>query len=265
MCRLDTESYISPQSLRSQRCPFSPCSPIIWFALSRPLNKDKVKYFRQRLAAWGKLNCRDFPWRKIDNPYHILLAEMMLRRTNAQQVVSTYLEVIQRYPDPKALADAPMREVLNVLRPLGLKWRAKNIRKMAEVLTQQLRSHVPSTYDGLRQLPGVGDYVASAVCSFAFNKAMPVVDTNTVRVVGRYFGFTTHAESRRRKAVRETVAAVTGSRNARTFNTAFLDFASLVCKAVNPECPICPLRRRCVFGRKRLKNELRARERHAFR
>jgi A/G-specific adenine glycosylase len=213
---------------------------------------EKAKYFRQRLASWGKLNLRDFPWRKTTNPYHILLAEMMLRRTNALQVVSTYLDVIRRYPDPKSLAIAPVDEVFDALRPLGLRWRAENIRKMAEALTERFDGEVPSSYDELSQLPGVGDYVASAVCCFAFNRSMPVIDTNTVRVVGRYFGFQTHAESRRRKPVREAIAAVTSQRNARSFNMAFLDFAALICKAVKPECRVCPLRKCCVFGRENL-------------
>jgi A/G-specific adenine glycosylase len=225
--------------------------------LSKPPNKDKVKYFRKELAAWGRRNSRDFPWRETDNPYYILLAEMMLRRTNAQQVVPTYLEFIKRYPDAESLVTAPIRQVQNLLHPLGLNWRAENIGKMAEALTQQFGCRVPSNYDELRQLPGVGDYVASAVCCFAFNKRMPVIDTNTVRVVGRYFGFKTHSESRRRTQVRETVAAVTGSRNARAFNLAFLDFGALICKAANPKCPTCPLRHRCAYWEKRLKKHRR--------
>jgi A/G-specific DNA glycosylase len=213
---------------------------------------QRAKYFRRRLAAWGQLNLRDFPWRRTKNPYHILLAEMMLRRTNAPQVIGIYQNVIQKYPDAASLASASSEDVFAALRPLGLQWRAENIRKMAESLTGQFGGVVPSSYEELIHLPGVGDYVASAVCCFAFNQSLPIIDTNTVRVVGRYFGFETHAESRRRKPVRETVAAVTSRTNTRLYNMAFLDFAALICKAVKPECPICPLRFRCVFGRNRL-------------
>ena len=179
----------------------------------------------------------------------------MLRRTNAPQVVAIYQDVIRRYSDAESLARAPLDEVLAALRPLGLRWRAENIRKMAEVLTERFGGVVPSSYEELTQLPGVGDYVASAVCCFAFNQPVPVIDTNTVRVAGRYFGFQTHAESRRRKPVRETIAAVTSRTNARLFNMAFLDFAALTCKAVKPECPVCPLRFRCVYGQNRLNSE----------
>jgi A/G-specific adenine glycosylase len=214
---------------------------------------EKAKYFRKRLIAWGKLNCREFPWRNTDNAYHILLAEMMLRRTNAPQVVPVYIDFIRRYPTAKLLVSASRNDVYRALQPLGLAWRAENIRHMAEVLVNQFDGHVPADYEKLKMLPGVGDYVASAVCSFAFNRPMPVIDTNTVRVAGRYFGFPTHAESRRIKAVRQTVTAITSNRNARDFNFYFLDFASIICKANNPECHICPVNKRCNYGQKRLR------------
>ncbi len=214
---------------------------------------EKAKYFRRRLFVWGPRNCRDFPWRETNNPFHVLLAEMMLRRTNASQVTPVYMEMIRSYPDPKSLAMAPIQKIYKTLRPLGLEWRAKNIRQMAEVLTKCFKGIVPSAYQDLIKLPGVGDYVASAVCCFAFRKQLSIIDTNTVRVAGRYFGFLTHAESRRRSLVREIIVAITSRRNTREFNYYFLDFAALVCKPNNPDCLICPLRNRCVFGHKRLR------------
>ncbi len=213
---------------------------------------DKARYFRRRLAAWGRQNTRDFPWRKTEEPYHILLAEMMLRRTYAPQVTPVFLDTIRRYPDPVSLSKASPSEVLKILQPLGLAWRAENIRQMVLTLIEKFNGQVPSTYEELIQLPGVGDYVASAVCSFAFNKPLPVIDTNTVRVAGRFFGFNTHAESRRQRSVRQVVTAVTSRNNTRECNYAFLDFAALICKAIKPECAICPLHHRCVFGQKRL-------------
>ena len=94
--------------------------------------------------------------------------------------------------------------------------------------------------------------MASAVCCFAYGKPIALIDTNTVRVVGRYFGFQTHAESRRRKPVRAAVLAVTSRRNARKYNMAFLDFAATLCKAIKPSCVKCPLQERCSYGQKAL-------------
>lgn len=220
--------------------------------MSISYSDEKARYFRKRLAAWGDRNRRDFPWRRTENPFHILLAEMMLRRTNAPQVIPVYQEVIQRYPTPGSLAFAPTNEVFDLLRPLGLAWRAENIKQMSEVLVNRFNGELPSSYEGLKELPGVGDYVASAVCCFAFDIPMPIIDTNTVRVAGRYFGFDTHAESRRIKAVRETVKAITDRKKPSEFNHSFLDFAALICKAIKPGCPLCPLRKRCIFGQRKL-------------
>ncbi len=217
-------------------------------------DNDKARYFRKALTSWGRRNVRTFPWRKKGRPFRILLAEMMLRRTNAKQVTAVFIETVRRYPDAESLAKAPKKEVQRLLKPLGLGWRSENIRQMAKTLTARYHGHVPSTYEGLRCLPGVGDYVASAVCSFAFGMFMPIVDTNTVRVAGRYFGFPTHAESRRNRIVRATVLALTSRRNTRDFNYFLLDFAALICKAVQPVCPTCPVRSRCIFGRQRLKS-----------
>lgn len=217
---------------------------------------ERAVYFRSRLSKWGRQNRRRFPWRETSNPFHILLAEMMLRRTNAAQVVSIYVNITKRYPTPKRLATAPRREVLAQLEPLGLAWRAENIRTVAELLVKRFAERVPRSVELLKGFPGVGDYVANAVTCFAFQHPMSLVDTNTVRVAGRYFGFRTNAESRRRKPVRQAIRAVTGRRNTRDFNYAFLDFAALVCKPANPDCFHCPLQTRCAFGQNRLKEEV---------
>ena len=214
---------------------------------------EKARFFRRHIAAWGKRNIREFPWRKTINPFHVLLSEMMLRRTNAPQVIEIYRDAIHKFPSAKELASATTENIISVFRPLGLMWRIQNIHEMASVLIEKFGGEVPSSYDQLKELPGVGDYVASAVCCFAYNQAMPIIDTNTVRVVGRYFGFKTHAESRRRKPVREVIKAVTSKTNARRYNYAFLDFAALVCKAIEPECPNCPLRNKCIYGQAKLR------------
>ena len=182
----------------------------------------------------------------------------MLRRTNAKQVVPVFLDVIREYPTPTALANAKPHKIRRMLKQLGLAWRTENVIDMGKMLVHKYRGRVPSNYEELRRLPGVGDYVASAVCSFAFDEPRAVIDTNTVRVVGRYFGFPTHAESRRNNFVRDAIRAVTDVNNPRLFNQAFLDFGSIVCTAINPKCVSCPLRTNCIEGQKRL-----ARRNHA--
>jgi A/G-specific adenine glycosylase len=221
-----------------------------WTVVKFHRDSEAARYFRSQLSRWGRANERRFPWRETDNAYHILVAEMMLRRTNAAQVVPTYLEFVRRYPTPQILATASRKDVMLVLQRLGLEWRADNIQKMAAVLSTRFRGKVPTTFSGIRELPGAGDYVASAVCCFAFRKPIPIVDANTVRVAGRYFGFETHPESRRRGDVREAIATITPKRGTQSYNWRLLDFAALICRPVNPVCPSCPVATLCKFAGK---------------
>jgi len=231
--------------------------------LERPIAVDilrlhdhelSLSLFHADLRSWSQDYLRVFPWRSTDNPYHILIAEMMLRRTQAKQVVPVYNQFILQYPDPQSLVNAPTEEVIQVLYPLGLAWRAPAFQQIAQVLITDYNGKIPDQYETLLTLPGVGDYVASAVCCFAFNQAIPIIDTNTVRVAGRLFGIPTHAESRRRQPVRHLLKNLLDYQNPRIYNYSLLDFAASVCIPVSPHCEDCPLFAQCVTGLSRAKN-----------
>jgi A/G-specific adenine glycosylase len=193
-----------------------------------------------------------FPWRTTDNPFHLLIAELMLRRTHARQVVGVYTGFVVRYPDPYSLATAPTVEVETALYSLGLAWRVPAFQQLARVLVEQYNDQVPTSYDQLLTLPGVGDYVASAVATFAFNQPVAIIDTNTVRVVGRLFGIPTHAESRRSSPVRKLLQSLIDRERPRDYNYALLDLAALICTPKDPACSACPLSSLCVTGQQRL-------------
>ncbi len=213
-----------------------------------------LNLFHSDLRFWGQDHMRVFPWRSTRNPYHILIAEMMLRRTQAKQVVGVYNQFILRYPDPYLLMSALTEEVIQTLYPLGLAWRAPAFQQIARVLVTALNGTVPEQYETLLTLPGVGDYVASAVCCFSFNQAIPIIDTNTVRVAGRLFGIPTHAESRRRQPVRQLLKDLLDHQDPRTYNYTMLDFAASVCTVTSPHCEICPVSSQCITGLLRIKN-----------
>lgn len=209
--------------------------------------------FHTDLSIWGKDHQRIFPWRTINNPFHILIAELMLRRTQARQVIPVYNRFVAQYPDANSLAKAPPEEVVEILFPLGLAWRVPAFQQMAQVLVTKHDGQVPGHYKTLLTLPGVGDYVASAVCCFAFGQAFPIIDTNTVRVAGRLFGIATHAESRRRQPIRQLLSDLLDKHNPRAYNYALLDLAALICTPPRPLCEICPLVRYCATGQLRTK------------
>ncbi len=204
------------------------------------------------LHRWGIDNRRVFPWRTSTNPFHVLMAEMMLRRTRADQVVRVYNSFIERYADPRSLADAEPAEVAEVLYSLGLAWRVPAFRQLARILVERYDGEVPASYEALISLPGVGDYVASAVCCFVFEQPVIIADTNTVRVAGRIFDIPTHAESRRRRPVRELLEAILDQKAPATHNYALLDLAALVCTPESPACHLCPVARHCRTGQVRL-------------
>jgi A/G-specific adenine glycosylase len=175
---------------------------------------------------------------------------MMLRRTRAGQVEPVYDRFIERFPTPQALAVAPAELVTQVLRPLGLAWRLPAFQLVAKELVTRYRGAVPVDRDQLLSLPGVGDYVADAVRCFAGSEHVAIVDTNTVRVAGRYLGFEFGPESRRRKAVKLAIASLIDQRTPRESNLAILDFAATICKPSKPLCEECPVASRCAWRTK---------------
>jgi A/G-specific adenine glycosylase len=207
--------------------------------------------FHTALSTWGKEHQRIFPWRTTNNPFHILIAELMLRRTQARQVIPVYNQFVAQYLDAETLAKAPTEEVARILFPLGLAWRVPAFQQMAHVLIAEHNGHVPAAYETLLTLPGVGDYVASAVCSFAYEQAIPIIDTNTVRVAGRLFGIATHAESRRRRPIRQILSTLLDEHHPRAYNYHLLDLAALICTATDPRCHSCPLVQQCATGQVR--------------
>ncbi len=211
------------------------------------VDPDAARFARQELLEWFKTAARVFPWRPGDDPYHVLMAEMMLRRTQARQVVAVYERFLRKYPDIYQLDLAPAEEVAAVLYPLGLGWRAGNFKILAREIVTRHNGIVPRQREVLLALTGVGPYVAEAVRCFAYNEPTVIMDTNTVRVAARYFGFDYNPESRRRKPVIHAVSCLVDEQHPASSNYALLDFAAAVCKAQKPEHNKCPLASRCAY------------------
>jgi len=205
--------------------------------------------FRKRLASWGRKHFRSFSWRLTDEPYRILMAEVMLHRTQAQQVLPVYERFVARYPDVSTLARTKRKTLRNILYPLGLHWRIDLVHDMTKDLIVHFNGRVPQEKDALLSLPGVSDYIASAVCCFAWNQKQPLIDTNTVRVIGRLFGLETKDSSRRNRRFRDLITALVDPDEPRTYNYALLDLAERVCmKKRVPDCFKCPVRKYCVYS-----------------
>ena len=206
----------------------------------------RLKIFQRRVLSWYRVNQRDLPWRKTRDPYKILVSEIMLQQTQVDRVVPKYHEFLRRYPTIKTLAAASTAELRRLWYPLGYNIRPLRLRRIAQRALKDHGGRIPDSYDGLLAMDGVGRYTAGAVLSFAFNQDAPILDTNVVRLLSRYFGVRGDPKQgsvrRRLWRLAETVIP-TGK--GYLINQALMDFGATVCMARAPRCPSCPLRRSC--------------------
>jgi len=206
------------------------------------LKVTEAGYFKERILKWGRKNFADFPWRHVKNRWHSIAAEVMLQRTRAEQVVPVFLDFCAKYPTPAAFLKNN-RE--NIFASLGLIWREKVFRKLAEALSEQ---DIPEDRVSLMKLPGVGDYIASAYRSLHISKKDTIIDSNVVRIYGRFFGFETDGETRRKRWFIELAERITPGRNFKDYNYGLIDFTREICRP-KPKCEICVLRRKCKYFR----------------
>lgn len=215
-------------------------------------NTELIEFFVNSLLSWYHRNGRSFPWRETRDPYRILVAELMLQRTKASQVVPVYLEFIKEFPDVLSLSRASPERIREYFSRLGLEWRAEKVLALAKLLAEKYGGKIPCDKEELLSLPGVGEYISAAVLSFACNVPVAVVDSNVVRVLSRYFGITPRGEGRRDKKILGLASKILPEQSHREYNFAIIDFAALVCTPKRPKCEICPLREKCSWERNRM-------------
>jgi len=173
------------------------------------------------------------------------MAELMLRRTRADQVVPVYRSFLSSYPDIVSLMHAKSEHVDGLTASLGLHWRRDAFQLVAKDVMEQYGGKIPDSRVKLLQLSGVGDYVAGAVLSCAYHKKEWIVDTNVVRIFKRFLGIETSKEGRRDRLVIELAKMYADCARPKEANLALLDFAALVCTARKPEHDTCPLLKKC--------------------
>lgn len=202
------------------------------------------------LLKWSQEHLRELPWRSTQDAFAVLVAELMLRRTRAEQVVPVFQQFMELFPDAFCLASAADADVERTVRSLGLSWRTPAFKQVARAVVERHGGRVPDSYQALIELPGVGDYVAAAVLVFAFGQQWLISDTNTARVACRYFGYPYGPESRRNAQVRKATELLVDPRNPAKSAGALLDFATFVCRARTPRCDQCPFHSSCEYANK---------------
>jgi len=209
------------------------------------LNKTIEQSFAIAILGWFKSHKRDFPWRHETDPYRVLVAEKLLQQTTYGHVLKVYDDFIEKFPDILSLAQAEVSDIEDTIRRLGFqRQRAKQFRQIGFAVLSGHKGKIPSTKEELLKLSGIGNYVASAVLCFAFNKDEPVVDTNVRRVVTRYFGWKEVKDTEIEKRLRKLVP----KGKAKQFNWGVIDFSGLICSR-KPKCDKCFLNNLCAYYR----------------
>jgi len=214
------------------------------------LTEDSRVKLQERLLDWFDREGRDFPWRSQSSPYAVLVAEKLLQQTAAQdRLVDVYKTLLDTYPTPWLLAHADISDLEDIIQPLGLRYRAKELRALANELITRHNGEVPRDLKKLTELPGIGEYAARAVLSLAFGEDMPIVDTNISRFLYRIFGLEGPLPSNpaRKKDLIELAQRLMPKGHSKKFNLAVLDLCAKICKANKPLCLECPVQMHCAY------------------
>jgi A/G-specific adenine glycosylase len=202
--------------------------------------------FRRRLLAWYGVHGRDLPWRRTDDPSHILVSEVMLQQTQVDRVLPKYQEWLDKYPSLTALASAAEGDVTQTWRPLGYNVRPRRLHAIARESVARYGGALPSDEATLLSFKGIGAYTAGAIRSFAFRERAAIVDTNVARVLFRVFigrgDIKAHAMRKHLWKVSETLVP---RKHVFDFNQALMDFGATVCVARKPKCDVCPMAKFC--------------------
>ncbi|MBI4208337.1 MAG: A/G-specific adenine glycosylase [Deltaproteobacteria bacterium] len=201
---------------------------------------------RKGLIQWYRKHRRDLPWRQNKDPYRIWLSEVMLQQTQVDTVIPYYHRFLKRFPTVQSLAKAPLDDLLARWSGLGYYSRARSLHRAAQIVVNEKKGEWPSDLEGWMRLPGIGRYTAGAILSIAFEKRVPILDGNVMRVLCRLFALDgdPRAEplnSRLWKLAEEILPR----KNLGDFNQSLMELGAMVCTPVSPQCLLCPCRSLC--------------------
>ncbi len=201
------------------------------------------------VLEWYAAHARDLPWRGPGaTPWRVMVSEFMLQQTPVARVLPVFEQWLERWPTPTALAGAASGEAVRAWGRLGYPRRALRLHAAATAIRDQHGGEVPAAYDDLLALPGVGDYTASAIASFAFGARHPVLDTNVRRVLARAVSGVEHPGPSVTRAERELATSLLpGADDAPTWAVGLMELGALVCTAASPRCGACPVTAQCAW------------------
>jgi A/G-specific adenine glycosylase len=202
------------------------------------------------VLGWYDRHARELPWRSDSaSPWSVMVSEFMLQQTPVARVLPIHEAWLARWPSPAALAADPVGEAVRMWGRLGYPRRALRLHAAAVAIVSAHGGEVPATYAELLALPGIGDYTASAIASFAFGQRHVVLDTNVRRVLGRAIGANEFPPPAVTRGERDVASGLLpdDAPTAATWAVAVMELGALVCTARDPRCPLCPIADQCAW------------------
>jgi len=208
----------------------------------------KEQLITKKILNWYDLNKRSLPWRKNvsiqKKQYYTLVSEFMLQQTQVVTVVPYFNKFIKEIPNLKSLAKISDKKLLKFWEGLGYYSRAKNLKKTAQFVIKKFRGKLPSNFEDLLSLPGIGNYTASAILAIAFNKPYIPLDGNIERILKRYLYLKKYKEIQKDNLIKKKFIFGISSRSS-DYAQALMELGALICKPKSPACDQCPISKNC--------------------
>jgi len=200
----------------------------------------------KEVLSWFEKNKRDLPWRS-STPWGVMVSEFMLQQTPVVRVLPKWNEWLQRWPTPTDLSKASTAEVITAWGRLGYPRRALRLHEASKVIVRDFNGDIPSDQEKLRSLPGVGEYTAAAIASFAFNQEALVMDINIRRLFARVIDGVEYPTSAPTKKERDARQELIPNKDAHIWAAGTMELGALICTSRSPKCEICPIKSQCTW------------------
>lgn len=217
-----------------------------------------MRSFAARLVSWQKRHGRhDLPWQGTRDAYAIWLSEIMLQQTQVTTVIPYFERFLRRFPTVRALAKAPLDDVLALWSGLGYYSRARNLHKAARLIVEVHGGRIPDDPEIVEALPGIGRSTAAAICVFAYGGRHAILDGNVKRVLARYAGVRGYpGDPRVQEKLWRQAESLLPARDIVGYTQGLMDLGASVCARKHPDCEKCPVRADCVARAKNLTDKL---------
>ena len=199
--------------------------------------ETKTKQLKKNLLIWYRENKRSFNWRYTNDPWKILLIEIISQQTQINRANIYYQEFIKKFPTPESMSQSSLKTILKMWSGLGYNNRAIRLYESSKLIAEKGFKNI---YPNFELLPGVGQYTKNAILSFAYGDKVLALDTNLERVLTRYF-----AIDSTKNYIKKYSDFLLAGVNSRDLNQALMDLGSSICTSSNPKCDICPLEKKC--------------------